>query len=54
MEKPLKFRRRLFFFFGEHLISDGKTVEISEKTFFFGEHLILDEKNVEVLEKTFF
>ena len=28
------------FFFGDHLIWAGKTVEISAKTFFFGDHLI--------------
>ena len=40
-EKSLKFRRRLFFFFWDHLIFAGKTVEIPVKTLFFsfGDHI---------------
>ena len=34
-----------FYFFGEHLHLDRKTVQISGKTFFFGEHLNLGRKN---------
>ena len=44
-----------FFYFGEHLNLDRKTVQISGKTFFFfGEHLNLDRKTVQISGKTFF
>ena len=44
-----------FFFFGDHLISTGKTAKISVKTFFFfGDQLISTGKTIRILVKTFF
>ena len=47
-EKYVKPLRPFFFFFGDHLISTGKTVTISAKTFsfffFFGDHVIFPTK----------
>ena len=36
--------KTFFFFFGDHIYWDRKTVSVSVKTFFFGDHLNLDRK----------
>ena len=44
-----------FSFFGDHLISSGKTVRISVKTLFvFWDHLISTGKTIKISVKTFF
>ena len=43
-EKWLNFGKDLSFFFGDHLISAGKTVLVLWRRFFFGDHLVLTEK----------
>ena len=43
-----------FFLFGDHLISERKTLWISVKTFFFGDHLNLERKTLWISVKTFF
>ena len=55
-EGPIEIACEDLFFFGDHLISAGKTVKISVKTFFFlfGDHLISAGKTVKILVKTFF